>query len=555
MFEPPAHHRQGVHEDTNGNRLYSLAIATTSLLFFAFSLLWAFNSPFFDGPDESRHINSISRLVDGGGWPMPYEAVVTGATHQAELEGSVVVTQDGAVRELLDPIYRSTLFEYGTSQDKGRDTMLQHPPGYYAVAATVVAALGGGELRWDHAQFIVRGVSAAIVAGAIPFIVGTVRRVTRSRLIGILGGVGLLCVPFFTGLGGYASNDTLLLLACSATMYLLVRGVREARPSAWLLPLAGVAYGVALFTKGFALMLAPTVVILAFWVAWRRRRSVLHFVVQLLVPAAIAFAIGGWWWARNLLLLGKIQPSQLGDRERHENAFSGYDFGRFVGAFFERLNGTFWGRNLLPAEVVTIAGVALIFVLIVALLTRQTRSMFFITALFPLLIAATIFNNAHGIYWDTSDPSRGVQGRYLFGGIVAVAIAIGACWLLILRRASTRARSILTMVGVAAPVAITAVCLPFMVSRRWTMFWQTNGIVMETATWQTNAQHHLALPSWVDALVILLATVTAIATAVLAARLSTTKELFDDAPAATNEQDGANKKDGAAEQAAPSVIA
>jgi hypothetical protein len=291
------------------------------------------------------------------------------------------------------------------------------------------------------------------------------------------------------------------------------------------------------------------VIILAFWVAWRRRRSLLHFVAQLLVPATIAFAIGGWWWVRNLLLLGKIQPSQLGDRERHENAFSGYDFGTFVSAFFERLNGTFWGRNLLPAEVVTVAGVVLIFVLVVAILTRQTRSMFLITALFPLLIAATIFNNAHGIYWDTSDPSRGVQGRYLFGGIVAVAIAIGACWLLVLRRASTRARSILTMAGVIAPVLITAICLPFMVSRRWTMFWQKNGVVMETATWETNAQHHLALPSWVDALVIALAAATAIATAVFAARLSSTQALFDDAPAATNETDDATV------QAAPSVTA
>lgn len=544
---PATHRRGGAREDTNGNRLYRFAIAATSLLFFAFSLLWAFNSPFFDGPDESRHINSISRLVDGGGWPMPYEALVTGATHQAEAEGSVTVTDDGTVRERFDIADRSKLFEYGESKDKGRDTMLQHPPAYYAVAATVVAALGGADLRWDHAQFIVRGVSAALVAGALPFIIGTVRRVTGSRLVGVLGGVGLLCVPFFTGLGGYASNDTLLLLACSATMYLLVRGVREASPSPWLLPLAGVAYGVALLTKGFALMLAPTVVILAVWSAWRRRNSILHFIAQLLVPAVIAFAIGGWWWVRNLLVLGKIQPSQLGDRERHENAFRGYDFGTFVNAFFERLNSTFWGRNLLPAEVVTIAGVALIIVLVVALLVRQTRSMFLITALFPLLIAATIFNNAHGIYWDTSDPSRGVQGRYLFGGIVTIAIAIGACWLLVLRRANRRARSILAMIGVAVPVFITAVCLPFMVSRRWTMFWQKYGVVMETATWETNAQQHLALPWWIDALVIALAAVAAVATVVFAARLATTQALFDKDPTATNETDGA------AEQAAPSV--
>jgi preprotein translocase subunit SecY len=105
------------------------------------------------------------------------------------------------------------------------------------------------------------------------------------------------------------------------------------------------------------------------------------------------------------------------------------------------------------------------------------------------------------------------------------------------------------MAGVIAPVLITAICLPFMVSRRWTMFWQKNGVVMETATWETNAQHHLALPSWVDALVIALAAATAIATAVFAARLSSTQALFDDAPAATNETDDATV------QAAPSVTA
>ncbi|NLT27271.1 MAG: glycosyltransferase family 39 protein, partial [Microbacteriaceae bacterium] len=256
-------------------RRYRLAIAAAALLLFAVSLLWGLNLPHHEGPDELRHINSVARLADDRGWPLPYEAPMLASVRVAQAENGRPPIEGQSARPQVDPVDRSIFIGEVDASDRGLDNMVQHPPGYYAIAAFAVKAAEIAGLRWDQASIALRALSAALVAGSVPFIIGAVRWATGRRLIGVLGGVGVLAVPAFTVLGGYVSNDTLLVLACSATLYYLFRALRDPDAGEWVLPMAGLAYGLALFTKGIALMLGPTLAILVLIAAWRRSGSVL----------------------------------------------------------------------------------------------------------------------------------------------------------------------------------------------------------------------------------------------------------------------------------------
>ena len=149
-----------------GERAYRWAVACLTVIAFLVSLSWSTSLPFFSGPDESRHLNSVARLIDGGGWPLPYDAPVLGSVRDAVVESGLSTVMD--VDSLPVETERGPLIGDASQPDSGRDAMVQHPPGYYLVASAVIYAVGGGELRWDLALLVLRAVSAGIAALAIP---------------------------------------------------------------------------------------------------------------------------------------------------------------------------------------------------------------------------------------------------------------------------------------------------------------------------------------------------------------------------------------------------
>lgn len=450
MRSTPAEAREG---------RYRAGVALLTLVALLLSAGWALMLPFFDGPDENRHLNSVARLIDGGGWPRPYDAPVLGSVREAVIESGTSSLVRPTV--LPAPDERRTLLGGSEVPDSGRDAMVQHPPGYYAVAAIIVSAFGGGDLRWDQALLVMRLSSAVILAAAVPFVVGTARRVAGSRVAGLLGGIGVLAVPAFAIGGGYASNDVLLVTASSAALYLLVRACADPRAGAALPALAGAAYGVALLTKGLALMMAPAVVVLALVAAHRRGWSVRTVLTGLVAPAALAGLIGGWWWVRNLFVLGVLQPSQYGSRAHSETAAEGYDPIAFVTGFLSRLNATFWGRGTDPATafpdaLLVALALGLVVVVFVALALGPRRFMLAVLLSYPAIIAVTLFVNAHGIYWDLGLPDRGVQARYLFGGAAAFAAAFAGFAVVARTRLGRAGRAVATAAGILPLVSAAA---------------------------------------------------------------------------------------------------
>ncbi|MGM1017691.1 MAG: glycosyltransferase family 39 protein [Actinomycetota bacterium] len=452
-------------------RTYRGAVALLTVLAFLLSAAWAIMLPLFDGPDESRHYNSVARIVNGDGWGRPYEPRLLGSTQQALVESGVGLPDGSRTAPAVVSADRSGFLDPGSFEPRFRDYMVQHPPGYYVVQAGVITVAGGESLRWDRAHLLMRIASAAMLAAAVPFMIGAARWATGSRVAGIVGAAAVLAIPFFTVMGSYVSNDTLLLTTCSATLYFLVRACSDSRLSAWMLPLAGIAYGGALLTKGLALMLAPAVVVLAILAAHRRGWSVKTVATQIAAPAVIAAAIGGWWWVRNYLVLGVVQPSQFGSRERLQEPVAEYDLGRFVSGFFDRFNATFWGRGASAEKAFPqalewgLAAVAL-GVVVSALIWGRRRWLMLVLLSFPVIVACTLFFNAHGIYWDTGRPQRGIQGRYVFSGAAAFAVVAAIAWCAAVRRLRRSAGTLLALVA-PLPFLVTLLAMSWLVPRSW----------------------------------------------------------------------------------------
>lgn len=449
---------------------YRYAVACAALLSFALSVLSAILLPYFDGPDEPRHVNSVARLVDGGGWPAPYEAKMLGSTLQAMYEAGDLLPDLTSAEEPAQPDDRSDLLGATDRPDEFRDFMVQHPPGFYAVEAAVVAAFGGGELRWDHAVLIMRVVSALITAAAMPFVIGFARWSTGSRSAGLVGGLLVLAIPFYPVMGGYVSNDALLITTCSAALYFSARAMRDPVARWFWMPLAGVAVAGALFTKGLALLILPTVGVFALVATHRRGWSVGSVATQVVLPLAVAMA-GGWWWIHNLVTLGVVQPSQHGARPRAAEPAEGYDLGLFLGNFFARLNATFWNRGAneakaLPDTLEATLGIVFLVLLVAAFVWGRSRGILAVAMLFPLLITVTLVQNAHTIYWNLGDPDRGIQGRYLFGAVAVFALAFAMVWLA-LRRGLPRMARAVAVLAALAPAAVAGWFLGWLVPRTW----------------------------------------------------------------------------------------
>src|SRR5882724_6102610 len=64
-----------------------------------------------------------------------------------------------------------------------------------------------------------------------------------------------------------------------------------------------------MLTKGLALVL-PLPVAAVYLVAWLRHRRPPFAAVGM--AAVLSAAIGGWWWIRNLVVFGAVQPNGVG---------------------------------------------------------------------------------------------------------------------------------------------------------------------------------------------------------------------------------------------------
>ncbi|WP_322778613.1 DUF2142 domain-containing protein [Frankia sp. Cas4] len=405
-----------------------------------FSLLlacWSVLVPQYHAPDEPNHVDAIMRLVQGDGWPRPGNAFVT-----ADGVGAIAVSPFGSPADpydlTVDPVperdavARSARPAWDRLANPGQppgsiQQLVQHPPLYYWVNATILAAFpgGGDTLRWDVTIGLLRMISVAMVAPLPLLAYAATRRLHPSPLAATVAALTPFAVPQLVHIGSSVNNDNLLvLLGALVTVAVahILTGDTSARTAGW----TGLLTGLALLTKSFAVVLVAMVGA-AYVISWLRgarpSRSSIALCSFMIIGA------GGWWWLVNIIRWGAFQPRT-----------PGFPPGRYVGSDWtvywswmsQGLLGRWWGSigwyevdlplPLVLAASGVVAGLAACAVIRTAGRRNRTNLVFMLWPTSALLVVVAVGAAMHVA--DTGHIT-GVSGRYLFTGFTGIAVLVG----------------------------------------------------------------------------------------------------------------------------------
>lgn len=393
--------------------------------------------PTYRAPDETAHVDMVLALAAGEGYPAVGERQLS----RRMLDSHPLVGHDRTGRRT--PLQAADAPPRGqrpTFAEIGHDVpstvpqqMAAHPPLYYLLAAGAVSTVtavvpGASEWSFDQVVGFLRLFSALLVLPLPLLAYATAQRLGATRPVAVAAAVFPLGIPQLTHIGASVNNDQLLvLLVALATLPLLAAagGDTRLRTAA----AAGGLAGLALLTKGFALF-TPLWLAVAFGVGALRgggRRSLGAGTVAM----ALATAIGGWWWIRNLVRFGTVQPAGLPSPPPPDGFVP--DVGAWLPFFVQRLSVRFWIEpDVLPDGVPPLDLLASLVVVVCCLAAfvaaRRERPDALVVALVPLagLVGIVTFG-AWRVYARTGLPVA-IHGRYLYAAIggIAAAVAIGA---------------------------------------------------------------------------------------------------------------------------------
>lgn len=462
----------GTHPARRGSRAYRRAVAALMLAVAAWGVLWSVTTPAFRAPDEQTHLDSVLRIAYGGGWPAPGDAWVAPAIADAVDEAAYPADPPGRwvhrpdERQLVDvePVPREDRTRVDTTNAVGDassgteiDQMTQHPPAYYALGAAVLRVTGLADARWDQAMLALRLLDVVLLALVVPLAAGAARRVTGSASAGLVAASFPLFLPQLGHVMGSVNNDAFVVLAGAGATYLAARVVTG--DLRWRVAVAlGAVVGLGLLGKvmlAFALPMVGVAYLLARGRPWPARLG------RLAVATAAAGVVGGWWWVRNVLMLGAVQPV---GRPRDLDTMAPVADGDVASLITEKLAQAFFG-NLSWLEIrldgrwVVAGSIALGVAALVAVALPGARRAAVALLLFPAGLAAGVAFNAWDFHAETGRLAA-VQGRYLFAGVAALAGVVAIALWQLARRAERR-------LAVAVPVVVALALVTAVAGLRW----------------------------------------------------------------------------------------
>nr|WP_246256506.1 DUF2142 domain-containing protein [Isoptericola halotolerans] len=446
------------------------------------AVAWAALTPGFRSPDEQNHLNSVIRVAYGGGWPAPGDAYFAPVTDQAVTEAAYPADLPGRWRYRADeaqfvdvvpvPAAERVRIDAGNAlpvegSDATVDQMTQHPPAYYVLGAGVLHATGTADARWDVALLTLRLLDVVLFAATVPLAAATVRRLTGSRSAALVAAPFPMLIPQVGHIMGAANNDALVVLTGAGVTYLAARVVTG--DLRWRVAVAlGLVLGAGLLTKVMLAFAIPTVVLAYLLAPGPRARpragpTAVARSARGLVALSLAFVVGGWWWARNWIVDGAVQPVGLPrdysgmTRVPADEVFSDA-VGRTAQAFFGNLG---WLEVRLPGDLVALGSVLLIGATLVAVAVPGARRGSLTVALLPVGLVGGVIANAMRS-WSESGVLVALQGRYVFGGLTALAALVAvAVWQGCRRRERRTAVAVPVVAGLAVVAAASGLVWAF----------------------------------------------------------------------------------------------
>ncbi|MCU1587131.1 MAG: hypothetical protein JWN31_624, partial [Frankiales bacterium] len=281
----------------------------------------------------------------------------------------------------------------------------------------------------------------------------------------------------------------------------------------------GVLTGLTMLSKGFALI-CPLLVVLAYVIG---NRGVRGLVRPLSFALGVGFLTGGFWWLRNLILFGALQPNGFGDAlARIEGPPRSPDnpavLSVFLNAVQDRIARTFWGGVGIASQptltktggtvLFVLLGIAIGFALVVGVRKNPQRLQLGLLLLPLPLVLAIVLYGSYGEYVAHAK-LPGLQGRYLYLAIAGMAVATAIA----LDRLLGRARPALPLLAVALVLVMQEIHTHRLIRSLWLgpdggSLWHALAGMRRVSPW----------PGAATNLVLLATLLTGLATLALAAR-------------------------------------
>ncbi len=414
------------------------AVYVICALWVALLLTWTLLLPTYRSADEYHHVSAAIALGETHSWPgykrlLHVEQVLATRdsagyrTERAPGEGNYYpLPADGAEpREARSPfLQRGEVVELGAMNVIG-----QHPPGYYAILAVVDKALPSGT-SYTSTVWAFRLVSVLLMAPLPWLLAATARRLGADPPAVVATAIVPFLIPQLGALGGAVNNDNLLIAACAVLAWLSARiatGDLSARTAVG----TGLALAVALLAKAWGLLFVP-VLVAAYVLAAVRGRTWRVPVLRLVTVGSLSL-LGAWWWVRNVLVFGQLQPA---GHTRHLDVPLGVReaIGPYTREALELIPLRFWatlsvkpGSPFAPA-VTWVLSLILVAAIVLFLIRRRsflaTRADALLLMAPLMLCVVVLITSTWELYLATGRP-RGLQGRYFYAGLIGIGAAIG----------------------------------------------------------------------------------------------------------------------------------
>lgn len=394
--------------------------------------------PTYRGPDEPEHVDLAHLFANERTYPDWDERDnAPGIERTKQLLRSDTGSAPLAAAESLPKDRRPALEDVELPPLPTRINQLpQHPPLYYAVAGSFerMTELAVGNASFDLEVWIYRLLSVLLCAPLPLVIWHTSRLLWLPASAGITATLVPLAIPQLSHIGSVVNNDSLLLLLFWLLTPLTVR-LAHGRAEPRLAALAGLVTGLALLTKGFALVM-PVWVLAALALGLHRagRQQLRQTTMAAGAFVVTTVSIGGWWWLRNLALYHRLVPSRYDELLPQRSGAAG-GLGTFLGAWASGTTQRFWGDfgwfdTHIPGLAVVLA-TTVCMAAIVAGCTRRNPSgteagtgrfgdRLLLIAPLALLVATQFAIALRG--YLTTGFFVSMQGRYWFGAVAGLAV-------------------------------------------------------------------------------------------------------------------------------------
>jgi predicted membrane protein DUF2142 len=416
----------------------ALVVALATAMFYGIMVIWACVTPDFRAPDEPQQVSTTLRLAYVHSYPAPGDARIylpVKASYADVGFGGIGLNTIIGLTPLHRPTSKQlsseTMRQLGAAAPTGvtpydYDQMTQHPPGYFAVMAVVARVFNVIDKTPRTALLILRLFSALLLA-PLPFLtfrIGKVLGATPS----VAAAASFLPagLPQLTHLGGAVNNDALTITLGAAVTWLALEVATRRTVRGWAIGL-GVTTTALLWTKGTAL---PMLVVVAAAFLLRARRFGVRRTGGDAVLTALCILPGLAWWVANVVRFGVLQPDGYPKSYLNLLPHGHISTGDWLHAFFPALTRSFfadfgWLEAPPPALVTVFLSLAVLALVLVGIVRCGPR---WATALLAQLSwvmpLVAIMDTSHSAS-DRIGAIQGVQGRYLFVGVAAIAATIG----------------------------------------------------------------------------------------------------------------------------------